>query len=208
MERTPGAGDFEARENPLTLAAVVAAAQRLQRARAHRYISLTGGEPLLQPAAVTALARALGGQGAALLLETHGLHSRALASVLPHLDVVSMDWKFTSDVRRRDDDKRAPVKSFHDAHEAFLKNAARARVRVVVKLVITKNTRDDEVREALRRVARTAPSASVVLQPVTPFASVRERPSAARMLALETLAAAHHAEVRVIPQTHPIWNAR
>jgi organic radical activating enzyme len=205
FELERGSGRFEDRTNPVPLAALVAAAERLELAR-HRWVSLTGGEPLLQPEAVAAAAEALAGRGPGLWLETHGLHAEALARVLPHLDVVAMDWKLTSDVRRASDPKRGAVASFHDAHEAFLAVAKRAP-RVHVKLVVTPASGDDEIEEAVRRVARTHPGACLVLQPVTPFASVKERPSAARILALERLAAQHVADVRVIPQVHPLLGA-
>ena len=205
FELARGSGRFEERGNPVPLAALVAAAERLELAR-HRWVSLTGGEPLLQPEAVAAAAEALSGRGPGLWLETHGLHAEALARVLPHLDVVAMDWKLASDVRRASDPKRGAVASFHDAHEAFLAVAKRVR-RVHVKLVVTPASGDDEIEEAVRRVARTHPGACLVLQPVTPFASVKERPSAARLLALERLAAQHVADVRVIPQVHPLLGA-
>ena len=205
FELARGSGKFEERENPVPLDALVAAAERLELAR-HRWVSLTGGEPLLQPDAVAAAAEALHGRGPGLWLETHGLHAEALARVLPHLDVVAMDWKLASDVRRASDPKRGAVADFHDAHEAFLA-AARAARRVHVKIVVTPASRDEEIEEAVRRVARTHPGACLVLQPVTPFASVKQRPDAARLLALERLAAQRVADVRVIPQVHPLLGA-
>jgi hypothetical protein len=126
--------------------------------------------------------------------------------VLPWLDCVSMDWKLSSDVRRESDAKGAPVAPFHAAHEAFLA-LARGAPRVVVKLVITPASQDAELDEAFERIARTHPSACVLLQPVTPFALVKERPSAARLLALERRASQQLPDVRVIPQTHPLLGA-
>jgi organic radical activating enzyme len=205
FEVARGSGRFETRENPVPLADLVAAAERLELAR-HRWVSLTGGEPLLQPEAVAAVAAALAGRGPGLWLETHGLHAEALGRVLPHLEVVAMDWKLASDVRRASDPKRGAVADFHEAHEAFLDLAKRAP-RVHVKLVVTPASRDDEVEEAVRRVARTHPGACLVLQPVTPFGRVKERPSATRILALERLAAEQLADVRVIPQVHPLLGA-
>jgi len=202
FELARGSGKFEECDNPVSIEALVAAAERLERRR-HRWVSLTGGEPLLQPEAVAAAAEALGGRGAGLWLETHGLHVESLRRVLPHLAVVAMDWKLASDVRRASDPERGAAADFHDAHEAFLA-VARAAPRVHVKLVVTPASGDAEIEAALRRVARTHPGACLVLQPVTPFATVKERPSAERMLALERLASEHLADVRVIPQLHPL----
>jgi organic radical activating enzyme len=78
---------------------------------------------------------------------------------------------------------------------------------VHVKLVVTPASRDEEIEEALRRIARTHPGATVVLQPVTPAGSVTQRPTAERLLALERLAAQRLADVRVIPQLHPLLGA-
>jgi 7-carboxy-7-deazaguanine synthase len=205
FELTRGSATFEERENPVPLAALLAAAERLELPL-HRWVSLTGGEPLLQPAAVAAVAGAFAGRGPGVWLETHGLHAEALRVVLPHLDVVSMDWKLASDVRRADDPKRGAVADFHEAHEAFLA-VAKGAPRVHVKLVVTPESRDEEIEEALRRVARTHPGACLVIQPVTPAGRVKERPSAARLLALERLAGGYLAEVRVIPQLHPLLGA-
>jgi 7-carboxy-7-deazaguanine synthase len=205
IEQERGSARFEERANPLSLAALVAEAERLELS-SHRWLSLTGGEPLLQPEALREVVRALCGRGPGIWLETHGLHAAALAQVLPFVDCVSMDWKLTSDVRRVSEPKQAQAESFHAAHEAFLATAAPA-ARVVVKLVVTPASQDAELDEAFERIARTHKSACVVLQPVTPFAKVKERPSAARLLALERRASCLLPDVRVIPQLHPLLGA-
>ncbi|HVP29918.1 MAG TPA: 7-carboxy-7-deazaguanine synthase QueE [Myxococcota bacterium] len=200
-----GTGRFETRPNPVSLAAVREAADRLELPL-HRYVSLTGGEPLLQPEAVGELARAWRGVGPRIFLETHGLAADALAGVVDSLDVVSMDWKLASDVRRADDPARGEVAGFHDAHERFLAVALRAP-EVVVKVVVTTSTRDAEVDEVCRRLAVRAPHVPLVLQPVTPALRVRETPGAERLLALVVRASRLHADVRLIPQTHKLYGA-
>jgi organic radical activating enzyme len=205
IELEAGSGRRARVANPVALEAVLAAADRLDVA-SHRFVSLTGGEPLLQPEAVGALARALRGRGPRILLETHGLAEAALASVVDAVDVVSMDWKLASDVRRAEDPARGAVADFHEAHERFLR-AALAAPEVVVKIVVTPASGDAELDEACARVARTAPGAVLVLQPVTPRGAVRERPSAQRLLELAARAGRVCADVRVIPQTHPVYGA-
>lgn len=206
LETSRAGGAFVQRDNPVPLAEIVAAAEALEATR-HRDVSLTGGEPLLQPDAVAAVAAAFHGRGPQILLETHGLHADALARVVGHVDVVSMDWKLGSDVRREGVPSHAPRESFHDAHERFLAVAARA-ASTVVKLVITPASEDAEIDEALTRVARTHPRACVVLQPVTPTAGVDARVSSARMLALGMRAERRVADVRVMPQLHPVMGVR
>ena len=192
-------------ENPVGLDDALAACRALGLAR-HDFVSLTGGEPLLQPEAVGALAEGVAGAGARILLETHGLAVAALERVIDRVDVVSMDWKLASDVRRESDPKRGPVASFHEAHEAFLRVATRAP-EVVVKIVVTTASTDAEIDEACGRIAAVDPAIPLVLQPVTPFAGVRERPGAERLLALSRRAREPLRHVRVFPQTHPVIGA-
>ncbi len=205
IETAPGRGTFRSVPNPVSIADALAAAEALDLG-GHRWVSLTGGEPLLQPAAAAALARGLGGRGPRILLETHGLATGALPAVAPHVDCVSMDWKLASEVRRASDPRGGPVTDFHAEHTAFLR-AARAHAAVWVKLVITVTSTDAELDAAFAAIAGVDPATPVVLQPVTPHGPVRERPSAERMLALLRRATEVLSLVRVIPQTHPIWSA-
>jgi organic radical activating enzyme len=208
LETARGSGSFRTLANPVAVDALLEAAQALDPA-AHRFVSLTGGEPLLQPEVVRALAAALRGRGPRIHLETHGLAAAALERVLGAIDVVSMDWKLASDVRREGEPAsvlESAGRDFHAAHEAFLGVALGAPERYV-KIVVSPASRDEEVLEACERIARIARDTLVVLQPVTPFGPVRERPAARRMLALAARAAERLADVRVIPQTHPIYGA-
>jgi 7-carboxy-7-deazaguanine synthase len=134
-------GEFETRANPVPVAEVIAAAESLDLA-AHEFASLTGGEPLLQPEAAGEVARALRARGPRILLETHGLATDGLESVVADIDVVSMDWKLSSDVRRASDPRHGAVESFHTEHEKFVAIARRAP-ELVVKLVITPASVDD-----------------------------------------------------------------
>ncbi len=207
VEQTAGHGDFVETAGDTTVAAVLASARPLLDATPHRFVSLTGGEPLLQPAAVRALATGFRALGPEVHLETHGLLADALAEVISEVDVVSMDWKLATDVRRETDAKTATPAPFHDAHERFLAVAKRAP-RTTVKIVITERTADEELDEAARRIARVHGEADVILQPVTPFAKIKARPSPERMLALEARLVRVLPQVRVIPQTHPVWGVR
>jgi len=202
IQRVRGAEGSRMLENPVSLEAVLEAARGLEVA-AHRFVSLTGGEPLLQPDALRALAPALRALGPRVYLETHGLAVEALESVVEHVDVVSMDWKLASDVRRESGEPGP----FHDIHQRFLRVARRAP-EVVVKLVVTPASDDEELEEAWSRIAAVDAGLPVILQPVTPFARVRQRPAAARMLELAARASRMLDDVRVIPQTHPLLGVR
>jgi organic radical activating enzyme len=200
VETERGSGRFEKAESPIAIETLVAHLERLEAGR-HRFVSLTGGEPLLQPEAVVALADAAHRLGARVLLETHGLCTEAMAAVAPHVDVVSMDWKLASDVRRASDPKGSTPEPFHDEHARFLE-AARAAGEVIVKVVVTADSREEELDEVVRRLAAHPHPPVLVLQPVTPFGAVKERVDPERMLAWQRRAEERLPDVRVIPQTH------
>jgi 7-carboxy-7-deazaguanine synthase len=203
LETRRGSAEFREIANPVTQADVVAAAEALELS-AHRFVSLTGGEPLLQPDAVASLARALRGRGPRIYLETHGLATAALDRVVDDVDVVSMDWKLASDVRRADDPTRGPVRDFHAEHAAFLARARRS-AEVFVKVVVTPASSDAELDRVARGIAAVDPKVPLIVQPVTPKGGVKERPGAARLLQLVARLERELADVRLIPQTHPIY---
>jgi 7-carboxy-7-deazaguanine synthase len=203
IETARGAAVFRELPNPVTTDDALRALEALELG-AHRFVSLTGGEPLLQPEAVGALARALAGRGPRVYLETHGLATAALDRVVDAIDVVSMDWKLASDVRRESDPPRGEVADFHAEHRAFLARALRS-AEVYVKAVVTPATTDAELDAMARAVADVDRRVLVVVQPVTPRGPVRERPTAARVLEIAARLERVLADVRVIPQTHPIY---
>ena len=205
FEESAGSARFRVLPNPVDLPTLLSALDALDVGRG-TLVSLTGGEPLQQAEVVRELASALKRRGQRVYLETHGLLVDALEGVVELCDVVSMDWKLASDVRRESDSKHAEVTPFHDEHTRFLAVAARA-AECFVKVVLTPNTRDEELEELCSRIARTAPATPLILQPVTPFARVAQRPSAAQLLTWTRLCAGLLDDVRLIPQTHPIYGA-
>jgi organic radical activating enzyme len=206
IEVEAGSGRFRTLPNPIELTTVEEALDEL-RPLPGSLVSLTGGEPLLQVEAVAALAERLRRRGLRIQLETHGLAADALANVVEQLDVISMDWKLASAVRRATDSRDDAVAEFHDQHERFLR-LAHERCQVYVKVVLTPSTQDAELDEVCRRMAAYAADVPLVLQPVTPAGRVREMPSAERLLTWLRRCEAHVADVRLIPQTHRMIGAR
>jgi 7-carboxy-7-deazaguanine synthase len=72
LESRPGTGKFSGGTNPASLDQVTDALSQLDAAR-YRFVSVTGGEPLLQAEAVEAIADVIRDLGPRILLETHGL---------------------------------------------------------------------------------------------------------------------------------------
>ncbi len=201
-----GTGEFVSVLNPVTVDWIEERVRELA-GPATPAVSLTGGEPLLQAEAVAELAARLRRAGHAIHLETHGLAVEALDGVLPHCDAVAMDWKLTSDVRRESDPRGTPAAPFDEAHVRFLARVAKSDAAVFVKIVVTASTTQAELEKAARLVGEAAPGTALVLQPVTPFASVREGPRVPELLAAALACQRWLADVRVIPQTHRLYGA-
>jgi organic radical activating enzyme len=204
IETSAGSGEFESLANPLASADIEAALDRLAPPPGG-FLSLTGGEPLLQPEAAGAVARLGRARGLQIQLETHGLHASALGQVLDEVDVVSMDWKLRSDVDWAEPGAGTDA-DFAARHEAFLERSA-AGAEVAVKVVVTCNTLAEELDDVCRRVSAVAPDVCVVLQPVTPFGRIRETPDAATLLAHLRRCERIHPNLRLIPQTHRVYGA-
>lgn len=156
-------------------------------------LSLTGGEPLQHAAFLRGWLPTLQ-RRYKILLETNGVLVKELQQVLPWIDIVSMDFKIPS---------ATGMRPYWREHEGFLQ-IARAK-EVYVKVVISQETTEEEVRLATDLVKCVAPHIPFVLQPVTPFGEVRETISPLHLESLLQLSRNQLGDVRVIPQLHPQW---
>lgn len=212
VETSMGCGEFETLKNPVAPSVVADWVDRLAP-DPNTWVSVTGGEPLLQIAALEALVAELKARGRRLYLETHGLHEGALARVVDSIDLVSMDWKFQSEVAwakgQQPDafpEDAATANAFGAGHEAFLRTATRAG-SVYVKAVMTPSTTLAEFDDMLARIDAVGGDIPLVLQPVTPTGGVESMPSASALLEWLGRAETRLADVRLIPQTHPLYGA-
>jgi len=206
IEISEGSQQFRTRSNPVTVDEAMGCVADLSR-RSDGIVSLTGGEPLLQPEGVGALAKKLREEGRPVHLETHGLAVEALDQVVDRCDVVAMDWKLSSDVRRESDPRSGPVEAFHDRHQAFLARAVRSSADVFVKLVVTLATTHEEIAVVAQRIAAIAAGVTVILQPVTPFGRVAQGPRMSDLVVWAGLLGEDNGDVRIIPQTHRSYGA-
>jgi organic radical activating enzyme len=159
-----------------------------------RWASITGGEPLEQPDFVERIARWLKERGLGVLLETNGVEAQAMRQVLPWVDRISMDLKLPSALQR----------SFWEEHRAFLE--AVGDRGGAVKLVLEKETPDEEVREVVEWLARHGKGWPLILQPDSRTLFGADRAAAGalvrRAMELQRWASARLEDVRVIPQVH------
>jgi len=154
-------------------------------------VSITGGEPLLQVEFLKVLIPALKERGHRVYLETNGTLPKALEKVIDGCDWVSMDFKPASAVGR----------SVWEAHKWFLEAGGQ---KVFVKLVLTDQTTDAEVRQAVDLIAGVRRSIPLILQPATAWGASQSMPLA-RVVSCWTAAVQQLADVRVLPQIHRIW---
>jgi len=188
VEHESGSHEFELMKNPLSTDEVLSVIRELNKRTVHQALSLTGGEPLLHTEFIGAIAPGLREQNLPLLLETNGTLPDRLAQVMDEVAIVSMDIKLPS----------MTGKDYWEEHRRFISLAKDKDL--YVKIIVTQETGEEEFRQAVE-IAAIAPESMLVLQPVTPTGNVRPI-SPQRILALQSYAARHHADVRVMPQAH------
>ena len=161
-----------------------------------RWLTLTGGEPLLHLQFVKAFARSARRERLPVYLETAGHKPAALAEVVADLAFVSLDWKLPSTLSR-------PVDM-----RLFRESLAVAEGKpTALKIVVTDAVTDEELEQAGFAVRRASGPLTIVLQPVTKIGDLRA-PSGARLLQMQTLLLEHCGDVRVVPQVHKLLGVR
>ncbi len=169
--------------SPARLSAII------QRYFASRWVSFTGGEPLLQADYIKESAALLKPYGYRLFLETNGTLPGALAECLAGIDYISMDWKLPSAVGA----------DYSPAHEQFLSLALQKPC--YVKMVISQDSKEGEIGDAFKRIAAISSDTPVILQIATP-GPFCQSPDMDRMLTWQGLGLQFLKEVRVLPQLH------
>lgn len=203
VETAPFSRAFEARPNPCSVDECAGHLSRFAAngARFHS-VTFTGGEPLLYADFLAGLLPRARRVFPRTYLDTNGTLPEALAKVLDGIDIVALDIKLPScpGVLAR------PT----GTSEAALWDAAAASLRIAaqkeffVKVVVTRESTEEEVARAAALVAAARPAAPLILQPVTRVPGGPEPPDEARVRALLAAASARHADVRVLPQLHPV----
>lgn len=199
VEQTPGGADFRLLANPAPLEAVLAAVVHLAQVP-HHSVSLTGGEPLLHVTFLERFLPELRAVGLPAYLETNGLLPRHLRRIASQLRWISMDLKPPSCTGD-------PCPGWLELHREFIRVARReSGARLFLKLIVSADADEAELRAAFRLAAEECPDASLTLQPVTPFGAVREAPDMAALLRWHATACEYVADVRVIPQMHKLMH--
>lgn len=126
----------------------------------HDSISLTGGEPLLHAKfMIEFLPQLRTNTTLPVYLETGGHRPEQLATILPYLDSVGMDFKLQS----------TSGESRWEEHAKCLQLCHNAKLEVFVKIIVSQNTDLAELERSALLVAGVNPEIPVFLQPVTPL---------------------------------------
>ena len=190
IERAPGGRDFEHRPSLMTSDEILQALARLQGpCPVHACLGLTGGEPLLHLDLLRELLPQTRALGMKRYLETNGTLPDALAEILPEIDEVAMDIKLESATG-----EPTPWES----HEAFMRTGSRRPL--IVKLVVSSSTPDEELSDAAKIMDRVRPpDLQIVIQPVWREEGLTP---ATRLIQMADLFATRGWTARVIPQIH------
>jgi len=158
-------------------------------------ISVTGGEPLLQ---VAFLSEWLPTQSfkQRILLETNGVHAAALAQVLAHVHIISMDFKLPSSTG---------TKPLWAEHAEFLRTALTGHKEIYIKIVVTERTMDRDLQEAIRLISHTNKYLPIILQPVSPTLTFHETITDSRLSSLLRIFSTYLPNVSMAPQMHKQW---
>ena len=156
----------------------------------HHSVSITGGEPLLQ---VDYLKELLPKIKIKKFLETNGTLFENLSEIIDMLDIIAMDIKLPS---------ATGCDSYMKQHAKFLEAAFMKDV--FVKIVFSKDSLPKEIDDAADLIASVHNEIPLVLQPVTPHKSMKNKATAEQCLTFQAIAKRKLKKVLVVPQTHKI----
>jgi organic radical activating enzyme len=159
--------------------------------RPEEMVSFTGGEPLLWAEFIKGIAPKLKEKGFRAYLETNGTLPQALAPIIDHVDIISMDIKPPSGCG----------KDLWNAQRDFL-NIARGKA--FVKMVVCDDTTKDEVEKTARLISGIDKKIILILQP----AEGHHAPDMQTVRKFQALAGGYLDHVSIIRQMHKIWNVR
>jgi len=156
-----------------------------------RWISITGGEPLLHSRFVLATASKLKQAKYSLYLETNGTLPDELSKVKYYFDYFSIDIKLPADCGGK---------------EWWNESAECLRIagdHAFAKIVVTPSTPFIEIQKAIETAVSALPKITIVLQPASSSALPVVVPSS-RLKKILKYALGIHTNVRMIPQMHRI----
>jgi 7-carboxy-7-deazaguanine synthase len=151
-------------------------------------ISITGGEPLIQFKAIQELLPHL---PLPAYLETNGTLPQHLNEVKDLFTYFAVDYK----------------PGFQKEFTEFME-CLRDKSNVFVKYVLLRDFSIQDMQHITKIMSAINPAIPLVIQPVTPFAEIKQKAKVEDIERAYNLAAKHLKDVRIIPQTHKFMGVR
>ena len=155
-----------------------------------KWLTLTGGEPLLWSDFLKELLPLLKQQGYKITLETNGTLPEKFKEIKSLISLVSLDFKLPSSTGE---------KPFWKEHQQFL---ALAKEKSFVKTVITAKTSSEDLKKAAKIISGIDQKIPLILQPAAPYKKFRDVPRIKKVLQFQQEALKFISDVRTIPQMH------
>lgn len=198
VESVPGSGRFETLPNPMTVEQALKPLERLNRVVCtHDDLFITGGEPLLCAGFLEQfLPEARARFSLPVHLETSGDLVEEFERVVRYVDHVLMDIKLPSVTGEPET---------WMAHHQFMESIRTHGTGSTIKLVVSADTAEEDLAEAIELITATKTQADVVLQPMTAASKTDRVPTAQQVLHWQSeMACSLKQTVRVIPQSHKL----
>ncbi|MBQ3943851.1 MAG: 7-carboxy-7-deazaguanine synthase QueE [Elusimicrobia bacterium] len=153
-------------------------------------VSFTGGEPLVYADFILELIKKYLKKKFSIYIETNGSMPTQMKKLYRYCDVVSMDIKFPS----------ACGKNLFKEHKIFIENC---KNKVFIKMVITKDTTEEEFDKAIKVISAVSKNIPLVIQPSSFDVTVNKK-----VLKFYSMATSKIKDVRILPQLHKLWEIR
>lgn len=191
IETQGGNRQFENHPNPVTTLQLNEWLHRFN----DKTISVTGGEPLEHSDFLLHWLPGLR-HFKSILLETNGVFFNELKQVIDHVDIVSMDVKLPSS---------AGCRPLWDEHASFLTIALQGNKDVYVKMVVTDDTSDKDIQDAIKLVAHANKFIPLIIQPVSPTGKLKIGVEETRLNSILRLCQAWLPNTQIKHQMHKKW---
>ncbi|MDZ7814986.1 MAG: 7-carboxy-7-deazaguanine synthase QueE [Planctomycetota bacterium] len=177
--------------NPMTAGELADVCKHMMEETTVTGITVTGGEPLVQPLFISRFLDLLGEDRPPAVLETNSTLVQSLETVLDRFEAVSADFKLAE----------TGVPGYDEAVALRFIELAAASTETWVKVPFDENVTEERILDVVGRLKEVAPDSPVILQPIVTVGS-RSELSGKAMLNMLVVASRVGTDVRLIPQIH------
>ena len=158
--------------------------------REAKWLTLTGGEPLLWCDFLKEFLPLLKDRKLKVTLETNGTMPEKFRKIKDLISLVALDFKLPSSTGE---------KSHWRKHQQFLNLA---KDKSFVKVVITAKTISEDLKRAVKIISEIDQEIPLILQPVTPHKKFKAIAPIEKVLKFQGQALKFLTDVRIMPQVH------